>query len=1718
MNIQKLSEQSGHLYSAQRSYTIAWERLTTFDNTDPGWGDYVEASTAFIHLAHGINSSLELIGRDPLFPKEVVSPLASQLRQYQQWQEYSHSVTDMASSMDNYAFNPTHQNLENVAKTSFDALGKAGAIILTSGIMVQNPAMIVIGAGLTLLSKYLGGDFDPLLTKISDLVADLFKEGQKVPQRRDPLVLDIDGDGVETVGVANSLVLFDHDADGIKTKTGWTRADDGFLVLDRNGNGTIDDGRELFGDATPLNGNGSMDTQGGIAANGFAALAKEDSNNDGKIDAADARWGRLRMWQDANQDGISQANELKTLAALNITAVNLANTEVNNTLADGNQIHRTGTFVRGGTVQTAATLGDAANLNFSEDTFHREFSDTLPIPTEFASLPELTGSGKVRDLKEAATQSSRLKGLVEQFAAATTQQAQLALVDQLLDAWADTSGMAESLDDRDPDHFIVRYDRIGDVLRSANIIANTGPGMGGGGSQGGGGMTPATPRDVDNTQLSANYRQLIGAWNQKLHILEAFNGRYFFNLPEQTQAGGGAASGITMVSGQNGGGGGGMGGTPIPTLSITYSTQQLSLLDQAYSALRESVYANLALQTRLKPYLLSATVSIGDDGYAFDFSATEQLLRNKVVQSPSQGLSDLIELNKYAGDHFGNRGWTGYSVMEDILRNQAATPELQALYTQLGILVGGRYGATTTGNAADNVVLGGTAAETVGGGAGNDFLFGGAGNDTLRGSEGNDYLDGGAGNDTVDGGTGSDTYRFGKSSGNDVIDQSYDTAANTDTLLLDAGIKEADVTVKRDGTGDDLLLTIAGASNVLRIKSYFHSDAIGPYSLEQIRFANGNAWNAEIIKATVIQGTAGKDTIVGYGGADVLDGGAGNDWLDGRGGNDTYKFGKNSGNDIIDQGYDTTVNTDTLLLDAGIAPADVTVKRDGTGDDLLLTIAGASNVLRIKSYFYQDGAGPYALEQIKFADNTVWDIATVKAKVIQGTAGNDTIVGYGSADVLDGGAGNDWLDGRGGNDTYKFGKNSGNDIIDQSYDTAANIDTLLLDAGIKATDVTVRRDGTGDDLLLTIAGASNVLRIKSYFYQDGAGPYALEQIKFADNTVWDIATVKAKVIQGTAGNDTIVGYGSTDVLDGGAGNDWLDGRGGNDTYKFGKNSGNDIIDQSYDTAANTDTLLLDAGIKATDVTVRRDGTGDDLLLTIAGASNVLRIKSYFYQDGAGPYALEQIKFADNTVWDIATVKAKVIQGTAGNDTIVGYGSTDVLDGGAGNDWLDGRGGNDTYKFGKNSGNDIIDQSYDTAANTDTLLLDAGIKATDVTVRRDGTGDDLLLTIAGASNVLRIKSYFYQDGAGPYALEQIKFADNTVWDVATVKAKVIQGTAGNDTIVGYGSTDVLDGGAGNDWLDGRGGNDTYKFGKNSGNDIIDQSYDTAANTDTLLLDAGIKATDVTVKRDGTGNDLLLTIAGASNVLRIKSYFYQDGVGPYAMEQIKFADNTVWDVATVKAKVIQGTAGNDTIVGYGSTDVLDGGTGNDWLDGRGGNDTYKFGKNSGNDIIDQSYDTAANTDTLLLDAGIKATDVIVKRDGTGNDLLLTITGASNVLRIKSYFYQDGAGPYAMEQIKFADNTVWDFATVKSKTIQAKASATPAPKVPSQQGDEVHRLNGWSLTAAKLDFHLNSMENAAQGLAELQGGDAATASLIGAGHAAVPGSDELLRNKGKALAATS
>lgn len=136
-----------------------------------------------------------------------------------------------------------------------------------------------------------------------------------------PIVIDLARDGLD-LGKPGVGVYFDVNADGIRDHVQWVRpgGDEGFLAMDRSGNGVVDDGAELFGVGTPL----VLD--GRNAPNGFVGLAQYDTrelggNDDGWITEADAIWPQLRIWLDVNADGISEVDEMRTLQSFGITAL-----------------------------------------------------------------------------------------------------------------------------------------------------------------------------------------------------------------------------------------------------------------------------------------------------------------------------------------------------------------------------------------------------------------------------------------------------------------------------------------------------------------------------------------------------------------------------------------------------------------------------------------------------------------------------------------------------------------------------------------------------------------------------------------------------------------------------------------------------------------------------------------------------------------------------------------------------------------------------------------------------------------------------------------------------------------------------------------------------------------------------------------------------------------------------------------------------------------------------------------------------------------------------------------------------------------------------------------------------------------------------------------------------------------------------------------------------
>jgi hypothetical protein len=152
----------------------------------------------------------------------------------------------------------------------------------------------------------------------------------------------------------DSKVQFDLNNDFFSERTGWIGSGAGLLALDKNGNSRIDDVTELFGSYT---------------GSGLGDLAQYDLNADGKIDSADAVFAKLRVWQDANGDGVTDAGELQSLSQLGIASISLSGQAVNGTTPQGTEIRTYSTFTR--TDGTTSGVYDAVFGNDQTDTVYR---------------------------------------------------------------------------------------------------------------------------------------------------------------------------------------------------------------------------------------------------------------------------------------------------------------------------------------------------------------------------------------------------------------------------------------------------------------------------------------------------------------------------------------------------------------------------------------------------------------------------------------------------------------------------------------------------------------------------------------------------------------------------------------------------------------------------------------------------------------------------------------------------------------------------------------------------------------------------------------------------------------------------------------------------------------------------------------------------------------------------------------------------------------------------------------------------------------------------------------------------------------------------------------------------------------------------------------------------------------------------------------------------
>ncbi|KYF77971.1 hypothetical protein BE18_33620 [Sorangium cellulosum] len=1431
----------------------------------------------------------------------------------------------------------------------------------------------------------------------------------------DPLAIDLDDDGVETLGLDGSgSVLFDHDGDGVATATGWVAPDDGWIVRDRNLDGQINNGNELFGVNT-------VKLDGTLATDGLDALSDLDTTRDGVVDAADAGFGALRVWQDLNSNGRADFGELASLTEMGISSISLSTTG-NISNQNGNTFSGTAKYTR-----DDGTTGIVANLIPAESNFYAEFTEPVTISAEAEALPYMGGSGFARPLREAMSVDPVLLSLVSEFAAEPTREGQRRKVDDILARWAQAapggSLYHQSIATNTP--IWVHFQRVKkpkvDSQGGGALTTSGGSSVGKGqvyAPQSDWGVTPMVPGATENqtrtdlTTLFASEAERLGVsgnprWLKEVlelsdHPMVLDYKRHLGRLTVVEVFSGIESRDWDQLS------------TDASGKRVTFSTQNTWGFDAAYRLIHERVYGALAVQTRLQSYLEMVPDPTGPG--SLDFSALNQRLQLELdaeheMVDTSDALADLVDLVRHAGPALMRFGWDPRPLLADALDSTldatmevatqwlpvggcfwqpSATMDPSAYYneTYLGTLQDKHFLFQPSGrpdpyNRADSFLVKLSPGDLCGQFRWFDYTWEGQlANPTkttpLRYDHhrnGHDLVwqatqvSAGVGDDLIfvhptdadriDGGPGDDTYVVGANYGEIYLAGSE---LSTDTLQFVDGIRKEDVKVTRSDR--NLVIEVTSAPLATRTKvsvaGFFNQDAASGSALGNVAFSDGTFWNTRDLRVKVLDNGDAGGAIVGYQTPDLIDAQGGDDWVDGQDGQDFLIGG--DGNDSLNGG--------------------------NHGD-----------------YLY-------------------------------GGSGNDNLLGGPGNDVLDDDAGDDHFTGGDGDDLFLVGGlEAGDDLVD---DTSGD-NRLVFATDVTPEMISVRNVNL--DMIINVAGdgKSRQVKVRWQFHEDAALGVSAVQIGEPAVAMWNREELRGLALSGSTGNDTIVAFDTADTVPGSAGNDYISGRGGDDDLSGGDGNdtidggtgddrisggdgddnltgqaGDDVLDGGpgndhftggdgndtffvggleggtdlVDDTSGSNRLVLGAGVTPEMVRVRN--VNRDMVITLTGnnMSRQITVRWQFNETSALGVDVVQIGEPATVTWTRADLRNLALAGSSGNDNLLGFATADTVSGGAGNDAISGLGGDDVLSG--DDGDDSID---------------------------GGDGDDHLY-----------------------------------------------GGDGNDRLSGQNGDDVFDGGAGNDHFTGGDGNDTFFVGgMEGGTDLIDDF----SGSNRLVLGADVTPEMVLVRN--VNRDMIITISanGAYRQITVRSHFNTGGTYGMDLMQIGEPATATWTREDLRYLALAGTPGNDTIVGFETADVVSGFAGNDTISGLGGNDSLQgddgndsLSGDDGDDILEggngndtlsgsrgddvlvggpgndtliggddsdtyyysagqdtiQNIDTGVGSiDTVIFDDSLTLGDLVFRKDGF-SDLLITVRGSTDSLRISQFLTGNTASTFTVDRFQF------------------------------------------------------------------------------------------------------
>ncbi len=1362
-----------------------------------------------------------------------------------------------------------------------------------------------------------------------------------------PLVIDLDNDGIELTNLATDAVYWDIDSDGFKEAAAWVKADDALLVRDWNNNGTIDNHGELFGTQT---------------VDGFTKLTELDSNGDNIINSTDTDFANLQIWQDLNQDGISQANELKTLTVAGISSISLNDATLTGVQVEGNDVTHISTV----------TMADSSTRNiydawFKYDTQNTQYSNDFDLDIRTLYVPTLRGYG---DLKDLYIQMSLDEGLLNNVT--TLSNMTLAQVldpnqgfaEKFKDMLFDWSGQPVShLRDLTSESYDSR--RVGFVEDLSGI-----PKIGVGAGLGGIGIGGA----------ALAYWQTQGIWQKVLtHYTTGFLVQTVFKDLFTGDMVYNAATGVTS-------GATGLSSTNLAAIEILINSTAQP--EYGWMLVVRAIDHVLGVDNLSGGDLALLDTAIDNSASTYDLDQLQNIVSGAAVDAISingvaasqtingtfldDAITDYNDYNSHStlngglGDDrlfggYGNdtyRGGEGddylkdtdgsdiyiYESGDDFLYDSGGGTDKVVLsagitlsdisldrtnsagLSQLIINVSGQGSITLGTQYNSNGLVGYGSIETLEFASGSTLNLitldnpqnGTGGNDTITGVDrayylrdhlfgdaGNDTLNGGLGNDVLEGGYGDDTYIY--TSGVDTIievDGSLDKIVFANTYsqsLFTAGFNPLQNFY--DATTQYINIYYDGQLVVI-IKGGIATSNPGTF-VEKIEITGVTTFDIASLDFTH-HGTDASETLYGIDALalenNIIHGHGANDFITGREGNDTL-YG-DDGDDTLEgnNGVDTLyggAGNDTLTGGAGND-----TMAGGKGDDIYV-LDTLSDVVTENA---NEGVDTVQIALTYTLGANVENLTLGGSTNINGTGNalNNILMGNQWNNILTGGDGNDTLNGNIGDDTLVGGIGDDIYVVDSLGDVVTESSGQGTDT--VQTDITYTLGSNVENLTLTWSSAIN-----------GTG-----------NSLNNI-------IIGNANNNTLTGGGGNDTLISGNGLDTVIGGMGDDIYII--NDLEDILTESasegidtvqvsvtYTLAANFENLTL-TGIYSI------NGTGNASNNILVGNSNINILtgglgNDTYVIDSASDSVVESASEGTDTVQSSVTytlltnfenltlIGADHINGTgnAVNNIIIGNIGNNTLDGGTGSDTLSGGAGNDLY---------IID-SGDTVSE----LASEGIDTVQLAFTGYTLGANVEnLTLTGSSAI---------SGTG-------NSLNNT-----------LIGNSGVNTLTASGGNDTLDGGLGNDTLVGGQGDDIYYI--DTASDVVTENAsegtDTVNSAATYTLSTNLEnlALTGTAAINGTGNA---------------------------------SDN-----------ILIGNSGVNTLTGANGHDTLDGGAGNDTMVGGAGNDIYYVdgadvvteAASSGTDLVRSTaaaYTLASNVENLTL---IGTGNI----NGTGNTLVNILTG--------------------------------------------------------------------------------------------------------------------------------